>query len=175
MEARRVSLSMPTSRSTATDRADHEQAHRGNPPEHHLVEGKRGAVVIVWPVSLAVRLHSRTDRIAYGDRHQGSRPRTGRPAARRGTILPLERRGPIRQTTPLGHVTLYRVYGRNFLRGAVMLPHPGRAAAGVLCILVSATCYGAMPIFAEFAYRHGADVRAVLLIRSRSPGLCSPS
>lgn len=46
-----------------------------------------------------------------------------------------------------------------------MLPRPGRAAAGVLCIVVSATCYGAMPIFAEFAYQHGADVRAVLLIR----------
>ncbi len=52
-----------------------------------------------------------------------------------------------------------------------MLPHPGRAAAGVLCILVSATCYGAMPIFAEFAYQHGADVRAVLLIRFAVAGI----
>jgi drug/metabolite transporter (DMT)-like permease len=52
-----------------------------------------------------------------------------------------------------------------------MLPHPGRAAFGVLCILVSATCYGAMPIFAEFAYQRGADVRAVLLIRFAVAGI----
>jgi hypothetical protein len=52
-----------------------------------------------------------------------------------------------------------------------MLPRPGRAAAGVLYIVVSATCYGAMPVFAEFAYQHGTDVRAVLLIRFAVAGL----
>ena len=58
----------------------------------------------------------------------------------------------------------------NLLR-LMMLSHPGKSTVGVLCILVSAACYGAMPIFAEFAYKGGADVRAVLLIRFAVAGI----
>lgn len=59
----------------------------------------------------------------------------------------------------------------DLLRGIVTLPRPGRAAVGVLCVLVSAACYGAMPIFAEFTHQNGADVRAVLLVRFAVAGL----
>jgi len=41
----------------------------------------------------------------------------------------------------------------------------GRAAAGIACILASASCYGCMAIFGRFALRSGADLPTLLALR----------
>lgn len=47
-----------------------------------------------------------------------------------------------------------------------------RAAAGIGYILVSAACYGCMPIFARFAYRSGVDVATLALLRFLGAAAC---
>jgi drug/metabolite transporter (DMT)-like permease len=49
---------------------------------------------------------------------------------------------------------------------------PREAAKGIACILVSALCFGSMPIFARAAYRAGVDVGTLLLLRFTLAAAC---